>query len=182
MNPTYTSGSMGINGDDAIELYENGQIIDVFGDVNNDFSGEAYDYLDGWAYRKSNTGPDGNTFTTANWTYSGVDGLEGGTNNATAATPFPIGAYANTAASIRNNTIEGFATYPNPVTNKRFTIKSNSSETKEVSIFNVLGKRVLSSSFSGVKSDVDVSSISSGLYILKVTEGTKTATSKLVIR
>jgi hypothetical protein len=85
-------------------------------------------------------------------------------------------------ASLKDNPIEGFATYPNPVTNKRFTIKSNSSETKEVSIFNVLGKRVLSSSFSGVKSDVDVTSISSGLYILKVTEGIKTATSKLVIR
>ncbi|TXD62491.1 T9SS type A sorting domain-containing protein [Polaribacter sp. IC066] len=182
MNPTYTSGSMGINGDDAIELYENGQIIDVFGDVNNDFSGQVYDYLDGWAYRKSNTSPDGTTFTTENWTYSGVDGLEGGTNNATATVPFPIGSYANTTASVRNTSIEGFTTYPNPVTNNIFTIKSNSSETKEVSIFNVLGKRVLSSRFSGIQSNVDVSSISAGLYILKVTEGTKTATSKLVIR
>lgn len=46
--PTYTTGSVGINGDDSIELYENGQIIDVYGDVNAVFSGEEYDYLDGW--------------------------------------------------------------------------------------------------------------------------------------
>tara|TARA_B110000090_G_scaffold46076_1_gene52174 strand:+ start:851 stop:1858 length:1008 start_codon:yes stop_codon:yes gene_type:complete len=72
--------------------------------------------------------------------------------------------------------------YPNPVTNKRFTVTSNSMNTKEITIFNVLGKKVLSSSFSGVKSNVDVSRINSGIYILKVTEGGKTATEKLVIR
>jgi hypothetical protein len=85
-------------------------------------------------------------------------------------------------ASLKNNSIEGFATYPNPVTNNVFTIKSNSSDTKEISIFNVLGKQVLFTSLSGVQSDVDVSSISAGLYILKVTEGTKIATTKLVIK
>lgn len=90
--------------------------------------------------------------------------------------------FHNATASLKENSIEGFATYPNPVTKNKFTIKSNSSDTKQVSIFNVLGKRVLSSSFSGVKSDIDVSSISSGVYILKVTEGIKTATSKLVIK
>ena len=74
ISPTHTSGSMNINGDDAIELYENGQIIDVYGDVDNDFSNEAYDYLDGWAYRKPNTGPEGTTFNSSNWNYSGVGG------------------------------------------------------------------------------------------------------------
>ena len=85
-------------------------------------------------------------------------------------------------ASTRDNSIEGFATYPNPITDKRFTITSLSSNTKQVSIFNVLGKNVLSKSFSGTKSNIDVSSISSGIYILKVTENGKTATKKLVIR
>ncbi len=83
---------------------------------------------------------------------------------------------------LNNNTIQGFATYPNPVTNKRFTVTTSSSDIKQVSIFNVLGKRVFSTSFSGAKSNVDVSSISSGLYILKVSEGDKIATSKLVVK
>ncbi|WP_397445137.1 T9SS type A sorting domain-containing protein [Polaribacter sp. R77954] len=87
----------------------------------------------------------------------------------------------DTTASIDRNQIEGFATYPNPVTNNQFTITSNSIEIKEISIFNVIGKRVLSTSVVGTKSTIDVSSIASGLYILKVTEGNKTATSKLVI-
>ena len=85
-------------------------------------------------------------------------------------------------ASVKNNSIEGFATYPNPVTNSRFKVTSSSADLKQLSIYNVLGKRVFSTSFSGTKSDIDVSAIASGLYVLKVTEGTKTATSKLVIR
>ena len=187
MNPTYTSGSMGINGDDAIELYESGQIIDVFGTVDCDpnASGSTcpeWEHTDGWAYRKSNTGPEGTTFTHTNWTYSGVDGLEGGTNNATATSPFPIGTYTNATASVKNNSILGFSTYPNPITNKEFTVSSSNSSVKDIVIFNVLGEKVLTTSFSGVKSTIDVSVINSGIYILKVTEEGKTATKKLVIR
>jgi len=88
----------------------------------------------------------------------------------------------NSTASVKDNAIEGFTTYPNPITNNTFTLTSKSSSKKLVTIFNVLGKKVLSSSFSGVKSNVDVSAISSGIYILKVTEDGKTATKKLVIR
>lgn len=90
--------------------------------------------------------------------------------------------FKNSTASVKNNAIEGFATYPNPITNNTFTITSNSSSKKEFAIFNVLGKKVLSSNFSSVKSNVDVSAISAGIYILKVTEEGKTATKKLVIR
>lgn len=182
MMPDYTTGSVSINGDDSIELYENGQIIDVFGDVDQDGSGLDWDYLDGWAYRKSNTGPGDTTFTSSNWTYSGVEGLEGGTDNASATNPFPLGTYVNSTASVKRNAIEGFTTYPNPVTNNRFTITSKSAVTKKIAIFNVLGKQVFSKSISGTKSNVDISSIATGLYILKVTEGSKTATSKLVVK
>ena len=94
--PTYTNGVVSINGDDSIELYENGQIIDTFGDVNTDGSGEAWDYLDGWAYRNSNTGQEGTTFTTTNWSYSGANAFDGESDNASATTPFPIGTYSNT--------------------------------------------------------------------------------------
>jgi hypothetical protein len=85
-------------------------------------------------------------------------------------------------ASVKNNTIKGFATYPNPVTSDNVTITSNSAENKQVAIFNVLGKKVVSTNFTGTKSDINVANLASGIYILKVTEGTKTATSKLIIK
>jgi hypothetical protein len=89
---------------------------------------------------------------------------------------------ADIVLGINNNIIEGFGTYPNPVSNGKFVLSTSSSDVKQVSIYNVLGKKVFVQSVSGIKSDIDVSLITSGVYILKVTEGNKTATSKLVIK
>jgi hypothetical protein len=88
------AGPIFINGDDAVELYQDGTVVDVFGDINTDGSGEAWEYLDGWAYRVDGTGPDGSMFGVGNWTYSGADALDGETTNASATTPFPIGTYS----------------------------------------------------------------------------------------
>ena len=95
--PDYTASAANINGDDAMELFQNGTVIDVFGDINVDGNGEPWEYLDGWAYRVDATGPDGNTFVLANWTFSGPNALDGETTNASAATPVPIGTYSRTA-------------------------------------------------------------------------------------
>jgi Lamin Tail Domain/Secretion system C-terminal sorting domain len=98
--PDYNAGSaMGINGDDAIELFMNGSVIDVFGDINTDGSGQPWDYLDGWAYRVDGTGPDGSTFVLANWSFSGINVFDGETTNGTATTPFPNGTYSTTPSS-----------------------------------------------------------------------------------
>ena len=91
--PTFTSSAANINGNDAIELFESGVVIDVFGDVDIDGSGEDWEYLDGWASRNNNTGPDGSTFVLGNWSFSGPNALDGESTNETAATPIPIGTY-----------------------------------------------------------------------------------------
>ena len=90
--------------------------------------------------------------------------------------------FAAPTASLKNSSIEGFTTYPNPITDKRFTVATSSSLEKSIVVFNLLGKKVFSSSFTGLKKDIDVSDINSGVYILKITEEGKTATKKLVIR
>ncbi|MBK8490848.1 MAG: T9SS type A sorting domain-containing protein [Saprospirales bacterium] len=98
--PTYTNGTApNINGDDAIELFKNGVVIDVFGDINMSGTGQPWDYMDGWVYRVADTGPDGSTFVLGNWIYSGINALDGETSNATAAIPFPIFTYTNTCSS-----------------------------------------------------------------------------------
>ena len=92
-SPDYTSGAASINGDDAIELFCGGLVVDIFGDINVDGTGQPWDYLDGWAYRVNYTDPDGSTFVIANWIFSGINALDGETSNSTAAVPFPIGTY-----------------------------------------------------------------------------------------
>lgn len=105
-NPDFVDGSAGINGDDAVELFHNGVAVDVFGDINVDGSGTAWDYLDGWAYR-NDMGTISTTFTVGDWTYSGINVNDGETSNATAATPFPIGTYSHGSSITVHNVAVG---------------------------------------------------------------------------
>ncbi len=96
-NPIADGTGASINGDDAIELFENGQVIDVFGDITYPMGSTlAWNYLDGWAYRKDGTGPDGTVFNLNNWIIL-PNGLNGGTNNSSAPSPFPVCDYSPTA-------------------------------------------------------------------------------------
>lgn len=68
--------------------------------------------------------------------------------------------------------IASVSVYPNP-SNNTISISGNN-EIKSISVFNVLGKRVLSANS---YKNIDVSQLSSGLYILKTDKG---ATSKFI--
>ncbi|HBI33174.1 MAG TPA: hypothetical protein DDY45_14120 [Verrucomicrobiales bacterium] len=46
-----SNGAANINGDDAIELFSDGNVVDIFGDINTDGSGEDWEYKDGFAQR-----------------------------------------------------------------------------------------------------------------------------------
>ena len=89
----YTSGSMSINGDDAIELFKNGFVIDVFGDINTDGTGEPWEFLDGWAYRNDLASQNNGIFYASNWSFSGTNVFDGETDNTTSPIPFPLGTY-----------------------------------------------------------------------------------------
>lgn len=76
--------------------------------------------------------------------------------------------------------IEGLSIYPNPVTGTKVYITSDNNFSKEVEVFNVLGKQVLSSFMTG--KELDVSELTPGIYILKIKEGTNQATRKLIVK
>lgn len=95
--PDYNGGSAAtINGDDAIELFHNGAVIDVFGDINTDGTGQPWEYLDGWAYRKDNAVPNGGNFIIGEWDFSGINALDNQPTNAGAPNPFPVETYTYT--------------------------------------------------------------------------------------
>jgi len=89
---------------------------------------------------------------------------------------------AGIVLGLKNNEVEGFGVYPNPVVDGRFTVSSLNADAKEVSIFNILGKKVLTESFSGTSKSIEVNTLNTGVYILKVKEGNNISTKKLVIR
>lgn len=92
--PQYTAGAVNINGDDAIELFMNEEVVDVFGEVEYDDFDGSWNYLNGWAYRVDATGPDGADFTPAHWILSGTGALTGVQTNASADIPVPVGTYS----------------------------------------------------------------------------------------
>jgi hypothetical protein len=95
------SSAASINGDDPIELFQDGAVVDVFGEVGVDGTGQPWEYMDGWAHRKSSTGPDGSTFVLANWDFSGPNALDGATTNPGAGDPnrFSVGSYSAAGSS-----------------------------------------------------------------------------------
>ena len=89
----FTSSAASINGDDAVELFENGVVIDTFGQPDVDGTGQPWEYLDGWAARVPGSAPSP-VFDISQWTFSGPNALDGASANADAEAPFPIASYA----------------------------------------------------------------------------------------
>jgi len=76
--------------------------------------------------------------------------------------------------------IEGLSIFPNPATGDKVYITSKSGSDKEVVIFDVLGKKVLTAQLDG--KELNIATLSPGVYIIKVREEENTATRKLIIK
>jgi hypothetical protein len=82
-------------------------------------------------------------------------------------------------SAISENTIEGFNMYPNPVKDV-LNITTLQNTTKNVQIFNVLGKQILAKTVTGTT--INVANLNAGIYLIKVEEAGNTITRKLVIK
>ncbi len=98
--PDHIHSAVNINGDDAVELFKNGSAVDVFGDVNTDGSGQPWEYMDGWAFRKDTATTPSTKFNLSDWLYSGPNALDGVLNNASAPNPVPQSSYLSSSAGI----------------------------------------------------------------------------------
>jgi hypothetical protein len=110
-----------------------------------------------------------------------------GYDNVSTATPpvltpqFIIRKLADIALlSTQTNEIAGLKVYPNPVSNGVLHIESNLNTERTISLYNVLGKEVLNTTTSN--NTINIANLNSGIYIVKITEGGKTATKKLVVK
>lgn len=83
-------------------------------------------------------------------------------------------------ASVNDNAIAGLKIYPNPLTGNTLNVSSDLFGEKTVAIYDVMGKRILSSKV--VNDVVNTGSLNKGVYIVKVTQEGKTATRKLVVQ
>lgn len=73
-----------------------------------------------------------------------------------------------------------FTVFPNPATSGYVNISSASALQKDIEVYDVLGKRILSRSITGNR--LEIGTLRSGVYILKITQDNRTETKKLVVR
>lgn len=79
------------------------------------------------------------------------------------------------------NQNESFSLYPNPATGGKVFITSKSSETKEIEIFDILGKKVMQTTVTSNK-EINISGLTPGIYIITVKEAEHIATRKLIVK
>jgi hypothetical protein len=82
--------------------------------------------------------------------------------------------------AVSQNSIKGLAVYPNPATHGVLYVETAANAERTIAIYDVLGKNVLNTTTSN--SEVNISALKGGVYIVKITEEGKTATRKLIIK
>ncbi|MEN3324442.1 T9SS type A sorting domain-containing protein [Mariniflexile soesokkakense] len=83
------------------------------------------------------------------------------------------------ALSVSKNEIEGLKVYPNPAKDY-LTIESNATKISSIEMYNVLGAKVLSSK-ALVNNKLNVSTLSRGVYVLRINADASSSTRKIVI-
>lgn len=86
----------------------------------------------------------------------------------------------NCILSVGETQFETFKIYPNPAIKGYVNITSKVSGSKNILIFDVLGKQVIKTTLNGDRLDISV--LNSGVYIMKIEHGKTSTTKKLVIK
>lgn len=159
------------NGDDRVGLFKSGTLIEFYGILGLDGDGTAWEpeffnYLDAWAYKQMGV-----------WIGGGTDCSDASTTTQSSSCVYP---FADATLSNKAFTKSELSIYPNPVNKGFVNIKSQISGEKNIKLYDIMGREVLSVK---LKSDIlDVSSVQSGLYLLNISINDRSTTSKLLIK
>ncbi|WP_299052531.1 T9SS type A sorting domain-containing protein [uncultured Polaribacter sp.] len=86
--------------------------------------------------------------------------------------------YVAGTASLENNKLLGLSMFPNPASDKlNISVKEAISN---LEIFNILGKKVMSVNVNDTRASINISSLTSGVYLIKYNVGNTIGTSKFI--
>jgi len=86
--------------------------------------------------------------------------------------------FAQGTVGVEDFTADNFSVYPNPV--RDFLNISTKTAVDQVTVYDILGKVVLTSQPGTISPKVDMSALSSGAYLVKVTIGNSSKTIKVI--
>ncbi len=161
---TSSADAMLFNGDDPVGLFKDGELIDVFGYFNELAGTNAFDNE---TYRRNESVEFPTTVfnLTGEWTAfpnNTFDGL--GTHNQT--------------LNIQNFNTSEIKLFPNPVKGNIINISTTKDLTVE--IFDVLGKKLLTSKIDSNTNQITISSLKKGVYLVRLNSDNGNTTRKLI--
>jgi hypothetical protein len=161
-NPPYQYASpVNFNGNDPVGLFKDGVLIDIIGEEGN-----SRDHIQNATYRRKKSISVPNTVYNLNeWDVLPVNTFDG------------IGKHESTL-DVPKNAFESFKMYPNPANGN--TVYFKVIEEVQINVYKVLGKLVSSNKVTENKNTIDISNLSEGIYVLRITNGDKFVTKKLV--
>jgi endonuclease I len=151
------------NGNDPVGLFKDGVLIDVVGT----FGGGGDFGKNITLRRKSTISSPNTTYTNNEW-----DSFAANTFNG-------IGSHSSTL-SVNENNFENFQVYPNP--NNGNTLFFNTNKEVQVTVYSILGKLIKYEKVTTTKKDIDISTLSNGIYLLKITSENNSIIKKLIRR
>ncbi|HET6992619.1 MAG TPA: T9SS type A sorting domain-containing protein, partial [Bacteroidia bacterium] len=106
------------------------------------------------------------------YTYTDVNGCS---NSATQQ--ITVDLCLGLSNGIINSDVEVF---PNPFSNSVTVATDNPQAKADLKIYNLLGEEVYSSVITNQKTEIDLQSLQSGIYFIRITSGDRTITKKIV--
>lgn len=163
-NPPYQFASpLNFNGNDPIGLYKNGVLIDIVGEVGN-----SDNHIQNVTLRRNSDVSSPNT------TYD----AQGEWMSYAANTFEDIGQFTTTLSTKDNELQDVFNLYPNPVDGE--TLFINTSEDLDIKIYNVLGELLKTQKVSTFNKEINIENLNSGIYIIKLSSGSKSTSQKII--
>ena len=160
------------NGNDAVELFKNGAVVETFGDINDgDAAAGGWDYGDAWAYKNTlgSNWPDG-------WIYGATDCTDGSNTTFESPCVYPFVESLSTNEFSEN----AFKVYPNPATDGFVNIEVNLDGQKNIELYDLTGRFIMNETLENNR--LDISSLKNGVYLLKISVSNYAITKKLIIK
>ncbi|WP_158838369.1 endonuclease [Polaribacter sp. L3A8] len=150
------------NGDDVLGLFKNDVLIDIIGKEGVRVN-----------FGKNVTLKRKPTIISTNTVYNADEWIETSTDDCS-----DLGKHTISTASVNTSDFTSFKMYPNPVTGN--TVHFKTVKDVEVTIYTVLGKLVKTTKITATKNNIDISTLSKGIYLLKLNTENQFITKKLV--
>ncbi len=170
-----SSSGFDFDGNDAISLYFNNEIIERFGHTDIDGSGTAWDYTNTWAYKDQNQGTF--DFSGGSWLFGDVNCGNNANYLHDSPCPYPICAdFLSTEEILKSTTFNAF---PNPATDQ-ITIVANEI-IDEIILMDMVGKTVLKQYPNNHTTVLDINHLPKNIYLLKCKINNTYKTEKIII-